>query len=430
MNREYMFKVINDELSKLKLLIATENSLNLNDKNIFLEDIVANILNILYDLNLINTNLEISNYPSIDLDDKINKTAIQVTTNIKRDKIQNTLNTFFDKNLDKSFCKLYFVVFEDSSYKKEFSLKRKFKFTISDNIITYKKLLSLINFAPEEKLKKIYDSILLSLTKNTYNVNWTMKNSEKSLNNLGKRYNKRLNVYNAEERKIKMFFLKDECKNKILRIIDDLIIHIENNDIKVNINVSEIKSNFDVNHLNEIILLFEKLKEKFIRKHESVPNEYNTIYEFENRYKNLISELKKMISEYFSKVIIYKGVAGIGKSHTLANFINEYYIKQNKPALLILGQDFYSSKNIENQLIDITQGTADFNELLDKLNQLGVIRNINVPIIIDGINESKDKTIWKKGLNDFTKQIQKYSNLKLVLSIRDTYYDFCIPKVV
>ena len=68
-----------------------------------------------------------------------------------------------------------------------------------------------------------------------------------------------------------------------------------------------------------------------------------------------------MISEYFSKVIIYKGVAGIGKSHTLANFINEYYIKQNKPALLILGQDFYSSKNIENQLIDITQGTADFN---------------------------------------------------------------------
>ena len=146
MNREYMFKIINCELSKLKYLIATENSLNLNDKNIFLEDIVANILNILYDLNLMNTNLEISNYPSIDLDDKINKTAIQVTTNIKRDKIQNTLNAFFDKNLDKCFSKLYFVVFKDSSYKNEFSLKRKFKFTISDNIITYKKLLGLIKF--------------------------------------------------------------------------------------------------------------------------------------------------------------------------------------------------------------------------------------------------------------------------------------------
>ena len=90
MKREAMFNIISDELAKIKVLIDSENSLNLNNKNIFLEDIMANIFNMLYDLSLINTNLSISNYASIDLHDTYKKIAIQVTTNVSRKKIQDT----------------------------------------------------------------------------------------------------------------------------------------------------------------------------------------------------------------------------------------------------------------------------------------------------------------------------------------------------
>ena len=44
MNREEEIKVIINELVKLKSIIETENKLNLTDKNIFLEDIVSQVI--------------------------------------------------------------------------------------------------------------------------------------------------------------------------------------------------------------------------------------------------------------------------------------------------------------------------------------------------------------------------------------------------
>lgn len=98
MKSELMYKTISDELAKIKNLIDVDNNINLNDRNIFLEDIIANILNIIYDLSLLNTNLNISNYPSIDLKDEKSKVAVQVTTNVNHSKIQNTLNSFLGNN--------------------------------------------------------------------------------------------------------------------------------------------------------------------------------------------------------------------------------------------------------------------------------------------------------------------------------------------
>ncbi len=48
MNREEEIKVIINELVKLKSIIENENKLNLTDKNIFLEDIVSQVINIMY----------------------------------------------------------------------------------------------------------------------------------------------------------------------------------------------------------------------------------------------------------------------------------------------------------------------------------------------------------------------------------------------
>lgn len=428
MKREVMFNIISDELAKIKVLIGSENSLNLNNKNIFLEDIMANIFNMLYDLSLINTNLNISNYASIDLHDTYKKTAIQVTTNVSRKKIQDTLDTFFEKNYEKEYEYLYVIVFDNTSYRGEFTLKNKFEFTISKNIITYNKLLTLIKHSSDEVLEKIYHYVLYTLKENIYNVDWTIKNTSRSLNNLGKRYNKKLNVFNKEESKLKMFFLKECCKENILKEINDLIIYIENNDVKSNINLNNILLNFNTDELNKILLQFEELKSKVISRYQSEKDKYNKIYYFQEKYNEVLNRIKILIEEFYSKVIVYEGVAGIGKSHTLAYFVNEYYIKNKLPAILILGQDFSTSESIESQIIKITNGKDNIETFLCNMNQLGIIRSINIPIIIDGLNECSDNGIWKRGLINFIELISNYSNLKLVLSIRDTYYNFCIPE--
>ncbi len=430
MKSELMYKTISDELAKIKNLIDADNNINLNDRNIFLEDIIVNILNIIYDLSLLNTNLNISNYPSIDLKDEKSKVAVQVTTNVNHSKIQNTLNSFLENNYNKKYSTLYIVVFENHNYRTDFNINTEFKFDKKEHIITYNKLLKLIKNSSEEKLEKIYNYVCSSLRDNVYNVDWMISNSVKSLNNLGKRYNQKLNVYNYEERKIKMFFCANECKKEIFKLLNEFIVFIENNDIKFLINIDELLLDFSMSKFKNLLSYFEDLKQEIINKYKKSANEYNKIYPFQKQYNNLYNELNNLIGYYFSKVIIYKGAAGIGKSHTLAYFINHCYINNKKPALLILGQEFYSEENIENQLMKITNGKTNFDEMLSNINQLGIIREINIPIIIDGLNESCKNIIWKKGLIDFIEQVSKYSNLKLVLSIRDTYYDFCIPEEI
>ena len=195
MNEQIYFSIIEEELAKLKVLINTDNDLNLKDKNIFLEDEIAYLLNYIYDINLVNTNFEISNYPAIDLKDEVNRVAVQVTTNTALNKIQTTLDNFFDNGFEKKFDKLLIVVFDEKKYRGSVNLKKKFDFNDKKHVITYTKLIKIIKNLPLSKLEAIYNYIDLSLRKHIYNVDWVINNTKRALNNLDKRYNRKLNVY-------------------------------------------------------------------------------------------------------------------------------------------------------------------------------------------------------------------------------------------
>ena len=426
MNEQIYFCVIEEELAKLKVLINTDNDLNLKDKNIFLEDAMAYLLNCIYDINLVNTNFEISNYPVIDLKDEVNRVAVQVTTNTTSRKVQKTLDNFFDKEFERKFNKLLIIVFDDKTYSKNVNLKKKFNFNDKEHVITYDKLIKIIKNLPLSKLEAIYKYIDLSLRKHVYNVNWVINNTKRALNNLDKRYNRKLNVYTDEERKLQNFFMLGNCKDKIIKVLNKVICLIENEDIKTNITLDDVIENFTKDNLNKLKENLKTFGTKVIEKYESSDKRYGReCMLFEDKYSELMSSLKKLENAYFAKAIIYKGSAGIGKSHTIASFINERYIKEEEPALLVLGQDFGNSDNIEVQFCKIIGANNDLNEVLCYLDFLGKIRGIIVPIIIDGLNESVDKTIWKKGLSNFIECILKYENIKIILSIRDTYFELC-----
>jgi len=426
MNREEEIKLTINELTKLKAVIEVENNLNLTDKNIFLEDFMCQIINIVYEYSLRNTNLDICNYPCIDLLDKEKKTAFQVTTNVNRDKIQNTLNKFFEKEYDNDIKTIKFIVFRDTSYRGDFNVQRNFEFDNEEDIITFNKLMNKIKSLDDLKLKELYEFISISLIKNIYTTNWMIENTKKSLENLGKRYNKELNVYNEEEEKLEVFLIDESNKKKILRLIIDLIISIENSGVYTGINIDELSNSFSFELIDKTKSELEKYKDEVIKKKQK----YNEKLEFETEYINKIKKIEIFEKLFIQKTLIYTGEAGIGKSHTLANFIYKYYISKNMPAILLLGQDFVSSENIEIQFAKNLNYQENLKTFCQYINNIAVIKNITIPIIIDGINESKDKEIWKMGLINFIKTVTSFSNLKMILSLRDTYYQRCISEEI
>lgn len=434
MNYDLYFDYITKKLALLNSEVNASNSLNLHDRSIFLEDIIANLLNIIYDISLKNTNFEICNYPSIDLADTNSRIAVQVTTDVGRNKIQNTLNNFFEKNLDEKFDSLFIVVFNNHRYNKNpFTIQDKSIFSREKNLLTYEDLCKLIRYCSIDKMEKIYNYFKLVFEKKIYDPSWAIRVSSESINNLGRRYNREIPIHTKEDEKIDLFYNLQECKKRILYNLNEVIILIENENIKCNLDISLLDNNFNSNNYQKILETINEAKIQVEAKYnDSSDNkkdtkDYNKLYKFRNIFNKLYTTIIDLQNLYFSKILIMSGKAGIGKSHTVGNFIYSNYIAKEIPSLLLLGRDFGLDEKAEIQFCKNCEARNNFEEILIYLNNMGCMRNIQIPIIIDGINESKNKTIWKNNLLNIINLIRKYSNIKLVITVRDTYNSTCIP---
>ncbi|RZM27270.1 MAG: serine protease [Pedobacter sp.] len=125
--------------------------------------------------------------------------------------------------------------------------------------------------------------------------------------------------------------------------------------------------------------------------------------------------------------LLIEGGAGEGKSHVLGDIANER-LKRGEPAILLLGQHFYSSKTIGANILEQLDLQCTFGEFLSVTNDIGKQVNSRVLLMIDALNESKGTELWKDSLAGFIRQVSSYSNIALVLTIRSTYYDSTIPE--
>jgi len=158
-------------LNELYDLIEMQNSNGEFALNKASENIFRDILNTIYDYQLENTNLRISNYPSIDLISTNNAKVcyqVSVTNDIK--KIKETLNSFFSNGLYKLYDTINFIILKSArKYNKESfeehlcSLLKQFNittynFNINDNIIDSSYMYRIIaNLSDSSKLIKIYN---------------------------------------------------------------------------------------------------------------------------------------------------------------------------------------------------------------------------------------------------------------------------------
>lgn len=134
------------------------------------------------------------------------------------------------------------------------------------------------------------------------------------------------------------------------------------------------------------------------------------------------------VSVIENKIVFLKGDAGSGKSHLLG-FITDKYKETNR-IILLLGQKLISDSDPWTQIKQQLGITCDTQSFLNALECKGAIDNTVTTIMIDAINESVHKRVWKEYLNTLVEDISKLKHVKLVCSIRTTYIEAIFNEVI
>lgn len=152
-------ELIKEFFSKIKDEVKWDNSIGHYNIDRYLENVVAELLNEIYDYKLININKEKENYPGIDLRDKTNRIAVQVTAENTNTKINDTIDTFVNskENMKKDYDRL--IVFLIKKDKTKYNLnkikKQGINFDVDKDIIDFNTLYKALEFYTNDKLVKI-----------------------------------------------------------------------------------------------------------------------------------------------------------------------------------------------------------------------------------------------------------------------------------
>lgn len=141
-------------LNYLKTEVASYNSLNLTDINIFAENFYKGLFNLI-GFNFSNTNFENNNFAHIDLIDKVNKQVIQVTSQNDNTKITEAIEGFYKKPENKDFkLQILLISKEAKNYKTKFG----HNFNHKEDVLDINRLIAIINDIVEiDKIKEIAD---------------------------------------------------------------------------------------------------------------------------------------------------------------------------------------------------------------------------------------------------------------------------------
>lgn len=157
--RKY-FDEFSQTINLIKFQLKSENKTGLTDNNHYLEDFMAEILNMMYDYELINLNKEKKNYPGIDLGDRARKLGIQVTTKSGIEKVKETFEKVKNNEVYKEFSHLQIFVFGDKQkvYRSRFvEMEEGIEFDWKEDIMDCDDIINKFYYLKEARQKEILD---------------------------------------------------------------------------------------------------------------------------------------------------------------------------------------------------------------------------------------------------------------------------------
>lgn len=166
-------------LSIIQAYVHMQNCKGLFDINKYCEDVFCGLLNIVYDLNLINLNTIDYNFPAVDLGDYNRRICFQVTSTNDISKIRYTVDKFIEKGLNKDFDNLFiFILGNKKNYTADINTEGRLLFNISRNVMDISDLAITIN---SFEITKIND--ILSYLKSTVRFDLSDSYQDKELFN-------------------------------------------------------------------------------------------------------------------------------------------------------------------------------------------------------------------------------------------------------
>lgn len=164
-NSEIDLKNISNSLALLSREVEIYNCVNFYDINIVAEDFYAQLLNLIYGINLYNLNAYEKNAPAIDLGDKKTRISIQVTSDNDSKKIKKTIDKFIEYKHYLNYDRLIVLMLtKKKNYSVNFDTKSKFKFDKKSDIIDYLDLMKAINKKDTQELEEISSFLERELT--------------------------------------------------------------------------------------------------------------------------------------------------------------------------------------------------------------------------------------------------------------------------
>lgn len=150
---------ISDKLTQMSREIMFSNKVKLYNKNIIAENLVLNLLNIVFDYNLQNINKIDPNAISIDLGDKHNGIAIQVTSDSTSQKVKNTIKKFIENELYNEYSRLIILNTKiKGGLYAVYDTEDKFVFNVSEDNIDLTDIASEVSMITDiHKLKEIVE---------------------------------------------------------------------------------------------------------------------------------------------------------------------------------------------------------------------------------------------------------------------------------
>ncbi|OAS18422.1 hypothetical protein [Paenibacillus oryzisoli] len=285
----------------------------------------------------------------------------------------------------------------------------------------------------EQKLDVFNDKNVLK--KHKYSSQWFRGRVEENIRNIGNRYSENLNVELQISELIDAIELNDKFKKSVIDkceelIRDNLFYNHADNEItnilkKLQQIMGQISSN---NRINKCLCEVEEVVIS-LKRYIDESNVHRRSSYFLEKIQEMYTYLQDTsFQAALNPFVVVTGSAGVGKSHFMTNHALRR-LNTNKISIFLLGQlvNFEDSflQQIKKQLdIPIDEDMDDFFEVF---NEYGIEQNERVIIFIDALNEATSKKILQSSISGFVERMKRYSNIALVMSVRDTYEKEVIP---
>ncbi len=285
-------------------------------------------------------------------------------------------------------------------------------------------------------------------------------NLDKSIANLGERYNPTLNFELPIAQLFEALSHSKSYYDKMITIIDDWLtdksygrlsdfkcydeIETELRTLKTELNGWAVSFHYSFDEpvvldcfLERIRAINDKVRKKISEILRGDSKEKKDKWQRDNelyRLRDIVDSNSEFLNNidklniYLSNnpTLIIQGEAGCGKSHLLGD-IAARRKDLSLPTLLLLGTNF-KNDTIETNILNVLELSCPFEEFANNLNELGLRMNTRVLLMIDAINEGPGPDLWKNSLAGFIKRLEKYPAIGLVLTIRSTYFHEIVPR--